>query len=179
MEIDTLRIQNQNLTDTEITLTNDLANVKKQLKENEGKVKDAKSKEHVEFARNDREMFENTRKSIHDLIESNRTSANNIINVVANSKTACKFMVNEVTKKIEEFEAELNIMNNTTPNSDHVDATANFGDKKINQSCSEVPPGNKDGNNNKDKLSKLQQVVQKRKVDKPAVKNCTSKKYKH
>merc|ERR1719347_119117 len=155
MEIDTLRIQNRSLTDTETTLTDELANVKKQLKENEGKFKDVNSREHVEFARNNREMFENTRKSINDMIEINRTSANNIINVVTNSKTACKFMVNEVTKKIEEFEAELDIMNNSTQNAGQDDATANFGDREVGESCSEVP-------------SKVPQVVQKRKVDKHA-----------
>merc|ERR1719347_1581264 len=177
MEIDTLRIQNRSLTDTETTLTDELANVKKQLKENEGKFKDVNSREHVEFAKNNREMFENTRKSIKDLIEINRTSANNIINVVTNSKTACKFMVNEVTKKMEEFEAELDMMNNSTRNEGHVDSTANFGDKKIGESCSEVPSYDKEGNINKDK--QLSKVVQKRKVDKHADKDCTSKKYKH
>merc|ERR1712240_886536 len=57
-EINTLRSQNENLAAAEITLTKDLANGRKHLKEIEGKVKEAeqqgraKSKEHSEFARN-------------------------------------------------------------------------------------------------------------------------------
>merc|ERR1712142_781100 len=184
-EINILRSQNENLAAAEIMLTKDLANVRKLLKESEGKVKEAeqqgraKSKEHSEFARNDRERFGITRKSINDLIEINRTSASNIINVVTNTRTACKFMVNEVTKKFEEFEAELGIMNNSAKNASHVDAPVNSVDENLSSGGSEVSSRSEEANNNQEKMSKVRSNLSKRKVGKHEEKYCALKKNKH
>merc|ERR1712243_158980 len=69
-------------------------------------------------------LLENTRKSLGALLDFNVTSKNKVVEAVLNTKTACKFMVREVTKKFEDFEAELENMDDSVT----VDGEADYNE---------------------------------------------------
>jgi len=110
LEIFTLKAKIEDCAAKESALTKTLAAANKLLEENEKKVKavDQKGKEQE---KNNLVLLENTRKSLDDLLEINTITKNKVVEAVLNTKTACKFMVREVTKKFEEFEKEIDTMN--------------------------------------------------------------------
>jgi len=110
LEMYTLKAKIKDCVAKESALTKTLVAANKLLEENEKKVKavDQKGKEQE---KNNLVLLENTRKSLDDLLEMNSITKNKVVEAVMNTKTACKFMVREVTKKFEEFEKEIDTMN--------------------------------------------------------------------
>jgi len=56
-------------------------------------------------------MFDQTKKSVNDFIEMNAFATEKIIEAVSNTKAACKYMVKEVQRQFENFEAETSDIN--------------------------------------------------------------------
>jgi len=110
LEIFTLKAKIKDCAAKESALTKTLAAANKLLDENK---KIVKSNEQIrkEQQKDRLVSLENTRKSLDDLLEINTITKNKVVEAVMNTKTACKFMVREVTKKIEEFETEMDTMN--------------------------------------------------------------------
>merc|ERR1719233_2544428 len=109
-EIITLKVKIKDCVATESALTKTLVAANKLLDESEKKG-NAVEQRKKEEEKNIQAMLTNSRKSLDDIIEINTITKNKVVEAVMNTKTACKFMVREVTKKFEEFEAEIDTMN--------------------------------------------------------------------
>jgi len=120
LEIFTLNVKIKDSDAKNSELTKTLAAANKLLDENEKKVKadEQKGKEQDKYQQ---VLLENTRKSLDDLLEINTSTKNKVVEAVMNTKTACKFMVREVTKKFEEFETEMDTMNGDNGKADFND----------------------------------------------------------
>ena len=120
LEIFTLKVKIKDSATKNSELTKTLAAANKLLDENEKKVKadEQKGKEQDKYQQ---VLLENTRKSLDDLLEINTSTKNKVVEAVMNTKTACKFMVREVTKKFEEFETEMDTMNGDNGKADFND----------------------------------------------------------
>ena len=108
-ELFSLKAKIKNGAAKESALAKALSAANKLVEENEKKVKAVEEKE-KEQGKNTFALLENTRKSLDALLDFNVTSKNKVVEAVMNTKTACKLMVREVTKKFEDFEAELENM---------------------------------------------------------------------
>jgi len=109
LEINTLKAKIKDCTATERALTETLAAANRLLDDNEkkGKAVEERKKEEKDM----QVLLNDSRKSLNDLLEINTITKNKVVEAVMNTKIACKFMVGEVTKKFEEFEVELDSMN--------------------------------------------------------------------
>jgi len=119
LEIFTLKAKIKDSAAQERALTKTLAAKNKLLNENEKAVKQKRNEQEKDML----VLLENTRKSLDDVIEINTITKNKVVEAVMNTKTACKFMVREVTKRFEEFETEMDTMNGFFD-----DGKANFND---------------------------------------------------
>jgi len=111
-ELFSLKAKIKNGAAKESALAKALSTANKLVAENEKKVKAVEEKE-KEQEKNTFSLLENTRKSLDALLDFNVTSKNKVVEAAMNTKTACKFMVREVTKKFEDFEAELENMDDS------------------------------------------------------------------
>jgi len=112
LEINTLKAKIKDCTATERALTETLAAANRLLDDNEkkGKAVEERKKEEKDM----QVLLNDSRKSLNDLLEINTITKNKVVEAVMNTKIACKFMVGEVTKKFEEFEVELDSMNESS-----------------------------------------------------------------
>jgi len=111
------------------TLSKELASCKKLLvgtekekesKNAEQKTKDVQHSKIMDFGKSNKEknkiykqhqLFQSARKSVNNLLDDNMNTTDKITEALTNTKAACKYMISNVTKQFEDFEAEIEAMN--------------------------------------------------------------------